>query len=185
MPGWIKWILFGSSYTPFFLILLLREATWDAGSLRLRLPWFALFLAVMILVSNGVLLFLMRRIPADVNPDCSGEVERVTSKSGESLSYIATYLIPFLEFEVPKDLLSLLVLMSVVGILYVSSDLIYINPMLAMFGYRVYEVALQGQPEPLILITRGRPRKRETLQAALLTRKGDVYLEVETTGGGK
>lgn len=183
MRTWVKWVLFGSSYTPFFLILLLRETQWSRDLPHFRLPWFAGVLVAVILISNGILVYLMRRA-SKINADCTGSIETTRSRSGESLNYIATYIIPFLAFETPEDLLSLLVLMIVVGTLYVSSDLFYTNPMLAVAGYQVYEVTLKGQGDPLVLISDSRPRPDQLLCAALLAERNDVYLDVRE-GGGK
>lgn len=177
MRGWVKWVLFGSSYTPFFLILLLRDISWKEGLPRFGLPFFDGFLIAVILLSNGILLLHMWK-SSGIKSNLNRQVEQVTSRTGESLNYIATYIIPFLNFETTKDLLPLLILMIVIGILYVSSDLFYTNPMLAMFGYRIYEVALKEAEDPILLISRWRPRAGRVIHAALLVPGGEVYLDV-------
>ena len=75
------------------------------------------------------------------------------------MSYIVTYLIPFLDLDLKSgsDVGALLVLLAVIGILYVNSNLIYINPILNLVGFHVYEVSGED----------GRP-------SALLTRRGYI-----------
>jgi hypothetical protein len=167
MRLWVRWVLFGSSYTPFFLILLLRD--------RFAAPLFSWLLVALVVLSNLVLALLLRKNDR-INPDRSGTVASVDLKTGDALNYIVTYVIPFLELKTPEDLLPLLILMAVVGILYVNSNLLYTNPMLSFFGFRVYEVKLQGEEQPLILMTRkGRPAIHASVKAVLLTE--DLYQE--------
>jgi|CXWL01.1.fsa_nt_gi hypothetical protein len=173
MRGWVKWVLFFNSYTPFFLILLLRD--------RGRTPWLGMLAAGLIVLSNLILAVLLSRA-ARVNVDRSGTLLSRESKTGDALNYTVTYIIPFLEFDLTEDLLPLVVLMAVVGVLYVNSNLLYTNPMLSAFGYRVFEVTVErskGEPaDKFLLLTRRRPPPPlgGTLRAVFLT--DELYREV-------
>lgn len=77
----------------------------------------------------------------------------VKSKDGDVMSYIVTYLLPFVAVKLgdPKDVVSLGVLLFVVGLLYVNSNMIYTNPALNIVGYHIYEVEdLNGKVSALI-----------------------------------
>ena len=58
------------------------------------------------------------------------------------MAYVVTYLIPFLGISVsdPVDAVSLGIMLGLIAVVYVSSNLIYINPILGLLGYRFYEV---------------------------------------------
>jgi len=59
---------------------------------------------------------------------------------GEILAYIFTYVLPFLGFPEERRLIVVLFLLLIIGILYIRSDMIGINPLLAVFGYHVIKV---------------------------------------------
>ena len=63
-------------------------------------------------------------------------------RDAEAMSYIVTYFLPFLGISGDNwpDAASLLLVYAVVAIIYVNSNLIYINPMLNLAGYRLFEV---------------------------------------------
>jgi hypothetical protein len=113
--------------------------------------------------------------PSDV------QVERVQRIDAEATSYIVTYVIPFL--ALPSDSwqhgVALMILYAVLGVLYVTANLIHINPMLNLFGYHLYEVTLSDGGE-YALITRQRVRRGENLRVCpvgegLLLNREDVY----------
>jgi hypothetical protein len=59
---------------------------------------------------------------------------------------------------------ALLIFVIVLGIVYVNSNLIHINPMLNLFGYDVYEITFEhSETSSHSLITRRRITRNETL----------------------
>jgi len=96
------------------------------------------------------------------------------------MAYIVTYIIPFLAipFSGWKEGVALTIFFIVLGILYVNSNMIHINPMLNLFGYHLYEVTLEDG-DVQSLVTRRRIRYRETLIAVRL---GDEILLEKTHG---
>jgi hypothetical protein len=59
-----------------------------------------------------------------------------------------------------------------IGMLYINSNMIHINPMLNLFGYHLYEVTLEDG-DVHSLVTRRRVRYKETLT---VIRLGDEIL---------
>jgi hypothetical protein len=177
--GWVKWVLFFSSYSPLFLILLWRQlaGAGTAGALKAFLapPYLIPGLAVVIVVSNaiaGILLLQARRLEAE-----RIRVESWSSKTGEALSYIVTYIIPFLNFDPAKDLVPLLILLGVIGVVYVNSNLLYTNPVLSLFGIRIFEVTRDSGRKLMVLTWKSEPCQEHN--KVLLARKvsGNIYLE--------
>jgi hypothetical protein len=66
----------------------------------------------------------------------------IVSKDGEAMSYIVTYILPFLEVDLGNvnDSLALVLVFFVIAILYVSSNLIHTNPVLNLSGYHIFEI---------------------------------------------
>jgi len=186
MKAWVKWVLFANSYTPFFLILLVRDFEGEGrlpqggvSSLRalwhvFGMPWLSWALIVVILVSNCALFLFLKGFLLASEP--LREVKSATSKASDSLSYVFTYIIGFLNFDPHKDLFPLLILLIVIGVIYANSNLLATNPMLSLVGYRSYDIATEGK-EPIVLITRkSRSGIKKGLPVVQVTE--DIYLEV-------
>ena len=80
------------------------------------------------------------------------EVEHVERIDAEATSYIVTYVIPFL--ALPSDTwehgVALVILYVVLCVLYVTTNMIHINPMLNLFGYHLYQISHAGSEYALI-----------------------------------
>jgi hypothetical protein len=156
-------LLFLSSYSPLFLILGIRSwaSNGVAGGLFMGL-------AVLSAVSAWALLVAVDTLTPTRTP-----VLTSTSKSSETTGYLVTYVLPFLSVgataaSVP-DLLALIVLLLTFGLVFVNSDLVLVNPVLAILGYRLFEVEAEGGQRSLI-ITRSQnaPQAGSSLQVRRL-----------------
>src|ERR1035437_6875706 len=117
-----KVVLFLSSYAPLLVILAVRD------SFRSAIVGATLVLAAVISVA---MLFWHLRHASQLGTDII-EIDNVVSKDSEAMSYIVTYLLPFLDlhFNDWATAASLLILFVTIGLLYVNSSMIHINPML-------------------------------------------------------
>ncbi|EPG6371655.1 anti-phage protein KwaA, partial [Klebsiella pneumoniae] len=64
------------------------------------------------------------------------------SESYESLTFLATYIVPFMGFsfdDIQKNIAYLL-LVIIIGLIFIKTDKYYANPTLALFGYKLYRV---------------------------------------------
>lgn len=129
-------ILFLSSYTPLFLIMAVKY-----GSVH---RYFALSMVLLGVVSVVLLLFYLKQSATLAVDDVV--IEKISGKDTEAMSYIVTYLIPFLDIKLDEvsSAVSLLLLFLVVGVLYVHSNLIYINPTLNLLRYHLFEIEVEG-----------------------------------------
>jgi phosphatidylglycerophosphate synthase len=97
-------------------------------------------------------------------------------KDAETMSYILTYLVPFV--VVPSDdwekLVSLAIFFVVLGLLYINTNMIHINPMLNIFGYRIYELS-QDDGAVHALITKRRVMRGSEIDVIEIDE--DIYLE--------
>lgn len=125
-------ILFLSSYAPLFLIIAMRG--WEKSR------HLALGVAI-VAVLSVVLLFVFSRIARKLAAD-KILVDSVVSRDGDAMSYIVTYLLPFLAVKLNDvmDAGSLAIVLLVIAVLYVNSNMIYTNPVLNIAGYHIFEI---------------------------------------------
>jgi len=146
-------LLFFSSYSPLFLILAIRhfDDRWVFG----------VFLGIAII--SVVLLVAFIRV--SMRSTTYGVTARASRpRDGDVAGYVVAYLLPFFSLDLSRleDALSLAVLLVVVGVLYVHSNMVYVNPLLALSGYHLFEVEPeQGNPVTLLTKRRYVPPNRE------------------------
>lgn len=193
MKNWVKWVLFANAYTPFFLILLIRDleigawppqgstSSFEAVIHVFGTPYLSWLLILVILVSNVALFFFLKGFLLASEPLRS--FDAASCKAGESLNYIVTYIIPFLEFDTRQDLLPLLILLAVIGVIYVHSNLLATNPMLFIAGYRAYELSVNNKEVGLLITKRSRDKVEQKIPVVQVTE--DIYLEVASRDRSK
>lgn len=125
-------VLFLSSYSPFFLILAIR------GTLDTHVPRSVLYIVagVSIVGLFSYVRFTQRLATEVITP------VRVSPKDGDVMSYIVTYILPFLDmkFDGPGDSTALWLLFGTLAILYVNSNMLFVNPVLNLAGYHTFEI---------------------------------------------
>ncbi|MDN4070905.1 hypothetical protein QYF50_23720 [Paenibacillus vini] len=155
MRSWVKALLFFSSLSPLFVILLVlmidftylqklhwtgKLGDWDFLTKVFSQPSVALTFVLLAVIPNVFLFIMMayfkRQAPVQAT------VSKVASKNGDVLNYIATYLIPFVSFKTDKinDLLAFILLMLILTIVYVNANIYFINPFLIIMRYSIVEI---------------------------------------------
>lgn len=168
MPSLLtRTLLFLSSYSPLFMILAIRnwETRWIATSLVALAGCSVLWLVAFLHHARNLAGVAIR-------------VARATPRDGDIVSYVVSYLLPFLavDFARPADVASLSVLLAVIALLYVHSNLIYVNPLLAALGYHLTEVEEDNGKMSILLSRRRYLRPGAQLRVVLV---GDlVTIEV-------
>jgi hypothetical protein len=139
----LRTLLFLSSYSPVFLILALKSYGVSCAVFRLSL-------ALLVLALVGTLLFIAiarRHTPYQVT------VVNTEVRDADLAGYLVAYLLPFIGAVAPtwRDVAALALFFIFVGIVYVNSRMIYVNPLLALLGYHLYAVRAttdQTQQDP-------------------------------------
>lgn len=146
-----------SSYAPLFAILAVRFR--DHG-----LEVACGLVAILGVANLLLLLWEVRKIQPDPH-----RIETVADRGAEVAGYLATYLLPFVTVTEPsaQDLIGYALFLVVVGIVYVQSDMVQINPLLYLFRYRVSAVTT-GDGWSGVLISRGQPRPGTAVLASRL-----------------
>lgn len=159
----VKSLLFLSAYAPLgtiLAVLLWRESrVWSVG------------IGVVVITSLLLLYFFVQDLKQSAPVELT--VEQVQRRDGDVVSYIVTYAIPFLAvpFESIEVGVGLGIFFVAVWLLQVKLNLLYINPMLALFNYHLYEVTTGGTVQVLLS-----KKRRTSTGRILVTKAGDYVL---------
>jgi hypothetical protein len=164
----VKTLLFLSSYFPLFAILSLLSFEKN----RFAAYTFAA-IGIVSWVTLEIYLWYAR---TKINPEVI-TIRTAQRRDAEVLNYIVAYLIPFMaDFSKPAiDLAALAIFFVVIGFLYVTSNMIHINPLLNIRGYHLFEVTLADGTSHSLL-TKSRLRTGMTTKAVLIGES--VFLEI-------
>ena len=81
------------------------------------------------------------------------KIESIENISFENLSFLATYIIPLLCFDLDFNLdagrnaLMLLLVLIAIGAVYIKANLYYTNPSLALLNFKIYKITYKCQNE--------------------------------------
>jgi len=158
-------ILFLSSYAPLFAILAVRS--------RLQSPYVSIGFAAVAVGSVLVLALFVGQTQTLAGDKVI--IASVVSRDGDAMSYIVTYLLPFLAVKLNQvdDVISLAIVFLVIGLLYVNSNMIYTNPILNIAGYHIFEVQDSGGKTTALICKRSYVRIGSELDVITL---GDYVL---------
>lgn len=157
-----KIFLFFSSYVPLFLIILIQNHNSITKNFLIFLNIFekkhlysindlltvtkiiihpTTILLTALFVGICFLLYLLNK--HDQLTQDKIEVYEIENVTSESMTYIITYLVPFLSLNLNStiNLYCIILLIATIGIIYINSDMLYINPLLNSFGYRTFKIS--------------------------------------------
>jgi len=147
MTAFAQFALFLSSYSPLFAVFALLDSFGSGWPTRVCLG-----VAVVGLLLPALIFLIARRLAPQ-----SLRVESSQIRDGDALAYIATYLVPFaaITATTARERGALGLFVFLIAMLYVRSELFYINPLLALVGYRLFQVATPAGTS-VVLLTRRR-----------------------------
>ena len=108
------------------------------------------------------------------------KAETSQARDGDALAYIATYLVPFAATTATtgRERAALGLFVLLIAILYVRAELFYVNPFLAIGGYRLFQIATPAGASVVLISPRTFLASGTSLDARRL---GDyVYWEEKT-----
>lgn len=112
------------------------------------------------------------------------KIEKIEDLNYEHLTFLTTYIIPLICFNLTSTryLLALLFLLIVIGIIYVKTDKFYANPTLAVLGYRLYKVTVKTRTDTrdsIVVITKERLTQSDRVRTLELDEKVCFARKVE------
>lgn len=84
---------------------------------------------------------------------------RIENTSKSSLEYFLTYVVPLLAFNLTewKEFTIFGIVFFIIGVLYVKSDLIYMNPTLILLRFNIYKLVLDDRE--VVVISKSNNKK--------------------------
>lgn len=164
-----QFALFLSSYAPLFGVFALLN-TFGRG-----LPTDI----CIALTALGVLMLALLRGQALRIQSQKLHVTATQIRDGDALAYIATYIVPFaaMAASTVRERGAIALFVALIAVLYVRSGLFYINPLLAIVGYRLFQVATPAGAS-VVLVT---PRTFIATNSSLQARRLSPYVYWEST----
>jgi hypothetical protein len=146
----VRCMLFLCSYFPLFAILFVL-----LGEEQPLLAWSFLGVGLLGLAVSYV---YFKKVAFKRSP-LRGDITSKNARGGEIMAYIASYIVPFVSFSLGslRQIIALIIFILILGIIYISSeDMVRVNPMFNLLGYRLYEVTVEQGKDSFALITRRR-----------------------------
>jgi hypothetical protein len=164
----VRCMLFVSSYFPLTVIICILFATQHPV-----VAWGSLGLGFIGLISTYVYFFRVSAGMAPIQVKITGRQE----KDGDVMGYIASYIVPLVTFPLNggQQVAILLIFILVLGVIYVNSSMIRINPMLSLVGYHLYDITVENDQDVYALFTRHRIGRGALVRIVDIGR--GIYLE--------
>jgi hypothetical protein len=136
---WTSIIFFLSSYAPLAPIILFKD--YDFTKHAFRNPTAVAIVVSIALAASGLLFVAMRQIRQGVLVT----VRNVSNKSGELVNYTIPYMISFFGFDLSdaNAIFAFMFFLALMYVLTVRTQNIFINPLLALRGWALYDVTYQ------------------------------------------
>jgi hypothetical protein len=141
-----QFALFLSSYAPLFGVFALLN------SFGRGLPTIVcLVLTAAGVVILPILLHAARKLPQQPLAASTTQI-----RDGDALAYIATYIVPFAAMAgtTPQERGAIALFVALIAVLYVRAGLFYINPLLALVGYQLFQVITPAGASVVVITPR-------------------------------
>ena len=151
-----KVLLFLSSYIPLSIILFIKN-----------IDHFKVSVIILIVLIYTPLTIIKRYIDIPIKRGQANKDIKIISYNNienQMLNYISGYIIPLIAFNNDvitkegvnyKELLIVIILFSVIGYLYMKTNIYYINPVLSIF-YNIYSVNTERENGLILLLDRNK-----------------------------
>lgn len=139
-----------SSFAPLYAIVALK--LWLACAPDYAVVGFLSLLVLALLVAAN-LICVMRN-----QPFTEHNVKDIKSSDTEIFPYIMSYIPMFIRTDIldKEFLYPVIILYGLILILYVKLENVYLHPILAIGGFRIYQGRTKDSANPIVIISKGR-----------------------------
>lgn len=123
---------------------------------------------VIIIVGFVIYKFYFKELDGDfAHPKTIKSIENI---SNNHLSFLATYILPFVTFDFKdeRSWIIIIFMLVVIGIIYVKTNFFYTNPTLSLFGLYVYHITFEGDDIKIIAISRKKLKPADVIKRRLI-----------------
>ncbi len=139
--------MLSAAYAPLLLLLAVLNS--------FQIQWLRwAFSALAVAGAVGTILFLGVAIPRrNAVPEM---VHTAKPREGEALRFFGSYVVPFFltATAAPAARWGLLIYLVLIGVLYLQGDLYFTNPLLALLGFRIFELGTEDRRFLLVISRR-------------------------------
>jgi hypothetical protein len=145
------------------------------GFKKLLFTWPPIILFCLIGVIFSVVFYFNFRYRVVKGAGFPGEtISEIESLNYENLTFLATYIIPLVCFDLDfhlseeRNFIMLLLVLILIGWIYVKTNIFYTNPTLAILNFRIYKVTT-AKRKMAVVITRGKLEKGDMILPSLIS----------------
>lgn len=170
-------LLFISAYSPLFLILAVKDFDFTCAY-QFRHPIAICIILGIAIVSIILLFFTVRSLQRGNMPV---KIKSVKNRSVDLINYTIPYIVSFFGFDLSKidDVVSLSIFLLLMLLLTIKSKSVFMNPMLLLAGYNLYDLEYEfdGKTCSTIVISREEMIANDRFYIRSLTRF--LYIVIE------
>lgn len=178
LKDWAEWLLFFSSYLPLYVIIAVQTRTVSYDFIFFETPMYSIgtygisFVSIIFLVFGIItlaFLFLVVRFKRAENGQPK-PVRKPEERNGLIITYILVHVVPFafIDYSSLLNFLAFAFLFLSIGIIQVRSRYLYVNPILSLWKYDMYEIEdTENGGQMLLAKTSERPDSEDTVVTAV------------------
>jgi hypothetical protein len=130
-------LLFVSAFSPLFIIIAVKDFDFCKQYFNHE---------VLIIAMLSIVLFSIIMLFVIINTYKKGDVitiNKVENRSTDIINYTIPYLLSFISMDLnsPADLISIGIFLTILMVLTITSKSVFINPILAIVGYGLYDIS--------------------------------------------
>ncbi len=179
-----KILLYSLSLVPLYFLLIIQNLNFSTFN-KFSIYWWDIKFYIQIISNNTISIFLFlliiisyftfKKLTSELNSreNLPKEFTNIKNIDFNHLTFIATYIIPLLAFQLDttKDIVFLILLLSFIGVIYIKTNLYYLNPIFILFNISVFSATDKNNNE-CILMSKEKISSTEILHFTML---GDIY----------
>lgn len=131
-------LLFISAYSPLFIILAVKDFDFD------KTHWFRHPKPICVLLGISILsiILLFTTVATIKRGNMAVEIVSVKNRSVDLINYTIPYILSFfgVDLSKPEDVISITIFLCIMLLLTISSKSVFINPVLALANYGLYDL---------------------------------------------
>jgi len=185
---WLKIQLYILSLWLLFLLIFLNKVPLCFGECEL-VDLKSLFVehsivlsALLFMIIGAIFYFRFRNIVSG-SKSIPERVIEIDNLNWEHLTFLSTYLIPLLCFDLDFNLdqgrngVMLILVIVAIGMIYVKTNIFYSNPTLAILGYRIYKISTENRRD-IIVLSKDKLKIDDWIRARNI--EEDIYFIIKT-----
>ena len=140
-----KSILFLSAYIPLFIIIGIKY--FFKLIYNMQIPYLKLtipipIIPIIILIVIIILIHYFKKIINNSKSETEKffDVNRIDEKNDIILTYLVPYFFSFVSINSPEEFLCCIVIFIIIFMIYINSEILYINPLFIFSGYNFYKI---------------------------------------------